>query len=100
MALVVLPIFPTTATVVLGPPDRPPTGLMVSEIMQRCHLRALFCPSIIFEQLAREPEALKHASGLDFILYAGGLLSAETGNIFAQLTNVCSLYGQTEIGVA
>ena len=100
MALVVLPIFSTTATVVLGPADRPPTGLMVSQIMRRYHLRALFCPPVIFEQLAQEPAALKHASGLDFILYAGGPLSAETGSIFAQLTNVCSLYGQTEIGVA
>ena len=100
MALVVLPIFSTTATVVLGPADRPPTGRMVSQIMQRYHLRALFCPPVIFEQLVQEPEALEHANGLDFIGYAGGPLSSETGNLLGQLTNVCSLYGSTETGVA
>ena len=100
MALVVLPIFSTTATVVLGPADRPPTGRMVSQIMQRYHLRALFCPPVIFEQLVQEPEALEHANGLEFIGYAGGPLSSETGNLLGQLTNVCSLYGSTETGVA
>ena len=100
MALVVLPIYSTTATVVLGPADRPPTGRMVSQIMQRYHLRALFCPPIIFEQLVQEPEALEHANGLDFLSYAGGPLSSETGTLLGQLTNVCSFYGSTETGAA
>ena len=100
MALVVLPIYSTTVTVVLGPADRPPTGRMVSQIMQRYHLRALFCPPIIFEQLVQELEALQHANGLDFILYAGGPLSSETGNLLSSLTNVCQFYGSTETGAA
>ena len=100
MALVVLPIFSTTATVVLGPAERPSVGLMVSQIVRRYHSRVLFCPPITFEQLAQEPEALKHARGLDFIGYAGGPLFSETGNLLGQLTNVYSLYGSTETGVA
>ena len=100
MAFVVLPIYSTMATVVLGPADRPPTGHIVSQIMQRYRLRALFCPPIIFEQLVQEPEALEHAKGLDFLLYAGGPLSSETGDLLSQVTDVCQFYGSTETGAA
>lgn len=100
MALVVLPIYSTTATVVLGPADRPPTGRLVSQIMQRYYLKALFCPPIIIEQLMQEPGALQQANGLDFILYAGGPLSSETGNLLSPMTNVCQFYGSTEMGAA
>ena len=80
MAMVVLPIYSTTATVVLVPADRPPTGRMVSQIMQSYRLKALFCPPIIFEQLEeeRELEALENVKGLDFLLYGGGRLPSET----------------------
>ena len=102
MAMVVLPIYSTTATVVLGPADRPPTGRMVSQIMQSYRLRALLCHLMIFEQLEeeREPEALEHVKGLDFLLYAGERLSFETENLLSQLTNVYQFYGSTEIGTA
>lgn len=89
--MVVLLIYSTTATVVLRPADRPPTGRMVSQIMQSYRLKALFCPPVIFEQLEeeREPEALEHVRELDFLLYAGGSLSSETGNLLSQLINIC-----------
>ena len=96
MALVALPIYSTTATVVLGPADRPPTGHLVSEIMQHYKLRALFCPPTIFEQLVIEHEGLEQAKRLDFLLYAGGPLSTTTGNLFSQVTSVCQFYGSTE----
>ena len=96
MALVALPIYSTTATVVLGPADRPPNGHLVSEIMQHYKLRALFCPPTIFEQLVLEPEGLEQAKRLDFLLYAGGPLSTNTGNLLSQVTNVCQFYGSTE----
>ena len=98
MALVVLPIYSTTATVVLGPADRPPTGHLVSEIMQHYKLRALFCPPTIFEQLVIEPQGLEQAKRLDFLLYAGGPLSTRTGNLLSQMTDVCQFYGSTETG--
>ena len=90
MAMVVLLNYSTMATVVLGPTDRPPTGRMVSQIIQRYRSRALSCPPIIFEQLEeeREPEALEHVKELDFLLYAGGSLSSETRNLLSQLTNI------------
>ena len=96
MALVALPIYSTTATVVLGPADRPPTGHIVGEIMQHYKLRALLCPPTIFEQLVIEPEGLEQAKGLDFLLYAGGPLSTTTGNLFSEVTEVCQFYGSTE----
>lgn len=96
MALIVLPIFSTTATVVLGPADRPPTGHLASEIMKHYELRALFCPPTIFEQLVIEPEGLEQAKRLDFLLYAGGPLSTSTGNLLSQVTDVCQFYGSTE----
>lgn len=87
-----------TATVVLGPPTQPPTGQMVSSIMQRYPLKALFCPPVIFEQLVAESESLEHAKHLNFALYAGGPLSQRTGDLLSQVTDVCQFYGQTETG--
>ena len=100
MALIALPIFSTTATVVLGPVDRPPTGHLASEIMKYYELRALFCPPTIFEQLVLEPEGLEQAKRLDFLIYAGGPLSTTTGNLLSQVTDVCQFYGSTETGGA
>ena len=98
MALIVVPIFSTTATVVVGPVDRPATGNLACGIMKHYRLRALFCPPTIFEQLVLEPEGLEHARRLDFLLYAGGPLSTNTGNLLAQVTDVCQFYGSTETG--
>ena len=99
VALVVLPIYSTTATVVLGPTDRPPTGHLASEIMKHYDdIRALFCPPSILEQLVVEPGGLEQARALDFSLYAGGPLSTSAGNLLAQVTDVCQFYGSTETG--
>ncbi len=96
LALVALPIYSTTATVVLSPPERPPTGHLAAQIMQRYQLRALFCPPTIFEQLVQEPEGLARAKQLDFLLYAGGPLSNTTGSLLSEVTDVCQFYGSTE----
>ena len=100
VSYVVLPIYSTTATVVLGPPDRPSTGRIAYQIMQLLNIRALFCPPSIFEELLNEPEGLELAKRLDFLLYAGGPLSNNTGTRLSQLTDVCQFYGQTETGAA
>ncbi len=98
MALVVLPIYSTTATVVLAPADKPPTGHLACQIMQQYQLRALFCPPTIFEQVVQEPEGLELAKQLNFLLYAGGPLSTNTGDLLSQVTDVCQFYGSTETG--
>ena len=98
LALIVLPIFSTTATVVLGPPDRPPTGHLASMVMKHYELRALFCPPSIFEQLILEPQGLEQARRLDFLFYAGGPLSPRTGDLLSSVTDVCQFFGSTETG--
>ena len=98
VALIVIPIFSTTANPVLGPADRPPTGHLANEIMKRYELKTLFCPPSIFEQLVIEPEGLEQAKRLDFILYAGGPLSTSTGNLLSRVTDVCQFFGSTETG--
>ena len=99
MATIVLPIFSTSATVVLAPASRPSTGYLASQIMRQYPLRALFCPPVIFEQLVQEPEGLEQARHLDWILYGGGPLSPKTGDLLSQVTDVCQFFGSTETNV-
>ena len=96
--MLIFPIF-CTSTVVIGPADKPPSGFLLSQIMRRIRLRALFCPPIILEQLVQEPDALEKVRHLDFITYAGGPLSDITGNLLSQETDVCQFYGSTEMNV-
>ena len=98
MAIIVLPIYSLSATVVLGPAERPPTGHLTCQIMRHYRLRALFCPPTIFEQLVQEPGGLESSKQLDFLLYAGGPLTANTGDLLSQMTDVCQFYGSTETG--
>ncbi|MCJ1251187.1 hypothetical protein MMC30_008418 [Trapelia coarctata] len=100
VSLIVIPIYSTTATVVLGPSDKPSTGHIACQIMRQFHVRALFCPPFIFEQLVQEPQGMENSKKLDFLLYAGGPLSITTGNLLSQVTDVCQFYGQTETGPA
>jgi len=93
---IVISIYFTTATVVLGPADKPSTEQLASQIMHRYQLWALFCPPSIFEQLVQEPEGLEQSKRLDFLLYAGEPLSTTTENLLSQVTDICQFYGQTE----
>ena len=43
-----------------------------------------------------EPDGLEQAKRLDFLLYAGGPLSTDTGNRLSEVTDVCQFYGSTE----
>lgn len=97
-SMIMLPIYYPNAALVLGPPNRPPTGHLVNEIMHQFKLKAIFCPPIIAEQLVQEPGALDRCSRLKFLLYAGGPLSQATGDALSKVTDVCQFYGQTETG--
>ena len=66
--------------------------------MKRYELKTLFCPLSIFEQLVIEPDGLEQAKRLDFILYNGGPLSTNTGNLLSRVTDVCQFFGSTETG--
>ena len=93
-----IPIYSKTSTLVLAPPDRPPNGQLVVEIMKQYPLKAIFCPPSIAEMLVQEPTGIDLASNLIFFLYAGGPLSQATGKALSEVTDVCQFYGQSETG--
>lgn len=97
-SMVMLPIYYSNATLVLSPPTRPPTGHLISEIMDHFKLKSIFCPPIIAEQLVQEAGGLKKCKSLKFLLYAGGPLSQAAGDALSKMTDVCQFYGQTETG--
>lgn len=98
-AYLTLPMFYSNATVVLGPPDIPPTGqLMVHILRQQEDVKAFYVPASIIEQWAATPEGLEQSKRLDFILYGGGTLSHQIGTQLSQYTSVRQMYGSAEVG--
>ncbi|CAJ2500367.1 Uu.00g032200.m01.CDS01 [Anthostomella pinea] len=97
-SMVALPIYYSNAALVLSPPNRPPSGHLVSQIMDHFTLKATFCPPIIVEQLVQEVGGLEKCQRLKFLLYAGGPLSHAAGEALSKGTDVCQFYGQTETG--
>ena len=96
MSLITIPLLSKHASPVLGPPHLPPSGSLISEIMEHQKLRAIFCPPLIVEQLMQEPKAFDQMRQLEFILYAGGPLTSSTGDAISKITNLGSSYGATE----
>jgi len=45
--------------VILGPPDRPASGQLISQIMLQYELQAIFCAPALLEQLLQEPKGLE-----------------------------------------
>lgn len=87
------------STIVLGPPDKPPSGEILSEIMSLYKLRAVWCPPTVLEQLLQESKGYEQAAELEFMIYTGGPLAPSAGDRLSQVTDVCQIYGSTEIGV-
>lgn len=97
-SMVLLPIYYQNAKLVMSPPTRPPTGHLVSEIMDQFKLKSIFCPPIVAEQLVQEAGGIEKCKNLKFLLYAGGPLSQSAGEALSAVTDVCQFYGQTETG--
>lgn len=95
-SMVLLPIYYQIAKLVMSPPTRPPTGHLVSEILDQFKLKSIFCPPIVAEQLVQEPDGIEKCKNLKFLLYAGGPLSQSAGEALSKITDVCQFYGQTE----
>ena len=98
MSMVIIPLLSEYASPVLGPPHLPPSGPMISQIMEHQKLRAIFAPPVIVEQMMQEPKGLNQIKQLDFLLYAGGPLTSSTENAISKITSLCSSYGTTETG--
>lgn len=82
----------------MGPPFTPPSGFLLSEVLEKRPLRAIYVPPFIIEQWASDPASLKLAEGLDFVLFGGGPLAPAVGNKLSQVTDVCQMYGSLELG--
>lgn len=93
--LVSLPIY-YNSTIVLGPPDRPPTGEVINEILQITKLQGIITPPSILEQFSHEPGSIELAKDVDYVAFAGGPLATSTGNLLNTVTNVQQFYGSTE----
>ena len=98
MSMIIIPLLSEYASPVLDPPHLPPSGPMISQIMEHQKLRAVFAPPVIVEQLMQEPKGLDQIRQLDFLPYAGGPLTSSTGNTISKVTSLCSSYGTTETG--
>lgn len=98
MSMVIIPLLAEYASPVLGPPHLPPSGSLISQIMEHQKVRAIFAPPVILEQLMLEPKGIEQIRQLDFLLYAGGPLTPSTGHAISKVTSLCSSYGTTETG--
>ncbi|MCJ1352224.1 MAG: hypothetical protein MMC33_002208 [Icmadophila ericetorum] len=96
LSMVMIPIFSTTATVVLGPVDIPPSGKVLREILRFYPLRGTFAAPNIIEEFALESDGLKEASKFDFLLFMGGPLAATAGDHLSKVVTLCQFYGSTE----
>ncbi|KAE8363158.1 hypothetical protein BDV27DRAFT_146338 [Aspergillus caelatus] len=99
MAFMVIPTFSTTATAVWGPSIMPPSGQLVSSIMNQTTVRALYIPSSTIEQCWKcDPDARKKAEEFDCVLFGGGPLAPTVGQKLSELTDLCQMYGSIESG--
>ncbi|KAI9818373.1 MAG: putative NRPS-like protein biosynthetic cluster [Pycnora praestabilis] len=97
-AMCCLPVF-GNSTVVLPPPEKPASGELLNQIMERTDLRALYVPPTVVEQLLQEPGGLEKAAKLDFVLSTGGPLSPSAGDRLNAVTDLGQFIGSTEVGI-
>lgn len=97
-SLTLMPIF-YDCIVTTGPPEKPPSGELVSQAMKKLKIRAAFCPPTVIEQLLEQPGGYEQAASLDWIMYTGGPLAKAVGDRLSTVTDVCQLYGSTETGI-
>lgn len=95
--MTIMPIF-YTCTVTMGPPEKPPSGDILSKAMKSLNIRAAWCPPTVIEQLVALPGGFEQATSLDWIMYTGGPLAPAVGDKLSKVTDVCQLYGSTETG--
>ncbi|CAH0044772.1 unnamed protein product [Clonostachys solani] len=96
-AMTIMPIF-YSCTVTLGPPEKPPSGDILSRAMKQLNIRAAWCPPTVIEELVDLPGGFDQASTLDWIMYTGGPLAPRVGDRLCHVTSICQLYGSTETG--
>lgn len=95
--MTIMPIF-YSSTVTLGPPEKPPSGELVSQAMSMVKIRGVWSPPSVIEQLAALPGGLDAIGSLDWMFFTGGPLAEAVGDVVSRRTDLCQLYGSTETG--
>lgn len=96
-AITIMPIF-YSSTVTLGPPEKPPSGELVSQTMSMIRIRGVWSPPSVIEQLVALPGGLDAIGSLDWMFFTGGPLAQSVGDVVSRHTDLCQLYGSTETG--
>lgn len=86
------------STVIFGPPDRPATADVVSQVLAHARLDGIIVPPSVLEDLCRDDETLKQVKDLKYVHFAGAPLGKEVGDIIAKNVHLVSLIGSTEAG--
>lgn len=95
--MTIMPIF-YNCTVTIGPPEKPPSGELLSQVINILKIRAACCPPTVIEQFLEQPGGFEQAASLDRIMYTGGPLAQSVGDRLSKVTDVCQMYGSTETG--
>ncbi|KAI4090749.1 MAG: hypothetical protein LQ344_004529 [Seirophora lacunosa] len=99
LAQIIIPIFSEASSPVIGPPLRPPSGGLVTEIVEQQRLRSLLIPPAIASQILQSANGIDFFKGLDFLCTAGGPLSQAAGDLISRATTLIQLYGSTEAAI-
>lgn len=84
------PVYGKNATLVLGPPDRPPTGELIAQIMDHVNLNLLWSLPMFIEQVAKIPGGMEKLQSLDHLCYTGGPLARWIGDALTQTVTISS----------
>ncbi len=81
-------------------PVLPPAAPLTADIVNMIHVygrvkASIVAPTII-EEIVKIPEYLENLKMVDHVLYGGGQLSREAGDLAVQKTGILSLMGSTE----
>ena len=82
-------------TPVLGP-LLPLTADIVNQIHLLGDIKVSTIPPAIVEDIVNEPQYLETLGKLDYVMYGGGQLSKDAGDMVIQKTSILSLMGSTE----
>lgn len=90
LSMCVYPVYSTTASVVLGLPDRPPTGESTKQIMDHVRLKLLYALPMLIEQVARVPGGMERLKELTYLTYTGGPLPKWIGDALTHDVQICT----------
>ena len=78
------------------PPAAPLTADIVNMVHVHGRVKASIVAPVIIEEIVKVPAYLENLQMVDHILYGGGQLSREAGDLAVQKTGILSLMGSTE----